>query len=442
MTKEDLLPEAEVSSTPVLPSASDLEEFDQKTLEIRQIAIIDPYRALELARTIREEAHSMSYKLGIGNSWWLAGNAHVQLAQHTQALQAFQTSLDFFEQEADLMHQSWALNGIATVYTQLAIYDTALEYYLKALNLSRISSDNIGMGIQLSNIGELHLSLEHYEEALEYLQKALEVLNQILLEAGTEVVRIRLKSTIAATLGGIGEVYVRQGQCDMGLEYLEQAEQTASATNALYHLSQINCRLGRAYRHLHQHDKALHYLEKALQIADVSNKPLMPETLLLLGHVYLGKQDFVTAATHYNRALELAAKITARQWVYEAHLALSKVYESIGDLGQALYHHQLFAQVKEEVGGAKTQQALAVTQTRFEVEHAAQEREIYRLRNVELAAANAQIAELNTQLKSENLRMSTELEITQRLQQMVLPRSEELELVAGLEIAPFMLAAD
>jgi sigma-B regulation protein RsbU (phosphoserine phosphatase) len=50
----------------------------------------------------------------------------------------------------------------------------------------------------------------------------------------------------------------------------------------------------------------------------------------------------------------------------------------------------------------------------------------------------AEIKRLNEQLTQENSRMSAELEITQRLQQMMLPRDEDLVGIAGLGIAGFM----
>ncbi len=58
-----------------------------------------------------------------------------------------------------------------------------------------------------------------------------------------------------------------------------------------------------------------------------------------------------------------------------------------------------------------------------------------------LIQANQQITLLNERLKQENLRMSAELEVTRRLQQMILPREEELEQIAGLDIAGFMQPA-
>jgi PAS domain S-box-containing protein len=63
-------------------------------------------------------------------------------------------------------------------------------------------------------------------------------------------------------------------------------------------------------------------------------------------------------------------------------------------------------------------------------------------RTAQLAQANQEIMALNERLKEENLRLSAELEVTKRLQQMILPKQEELESIEGLEIAGFMEPAD
>lgn len=59
-------------------------------------------------------------------------------------------------------------------------------------------------------------------------------------------------------------------------------------------------------------------------------------------------------------------------------------------------------------------------------------------RTRELAEANAEILKLNKQLQGENLRMSAELDITRKLQQMFLPTEEELQTMSGLDISGFM----
>jgi len=60
----------------------------------------------------------------------------------------------------------------------------------------------------------------------------------------------------------------------------------------------------------------------------------------------------------------------------------------------------------------------------------------------QLATANDQISQLNNQLQAENSRLSTELEVTQRLQMMLLPKEKELSQIEQLEIAGFMEPAD
>jgi serine phosphatase RsbU (regulator of sigma subunit)/putative methionine-R-sulfoxide reductase with GAF domain len=60
----------------------------------------------------------------------------------------------------------------------------------------------------------------------------------------------------------------------------------------------------------------------------------------------------------------------------------------------------------------------------------------------QVAQAYDEIQLLNERLKDENLRMTAELEVTQRLQQILLPTEEELEQIEELDIAGFMEPAD
>ncbi|PSN20834.1 response regulator receiver protein [filamentous cyanobacterium CCP5] len=60
----------------------------------------------------------------------------------------------------------------------------------------------------------------------------------------------------------------------------------------------------------------------------------------------------------------------------------------------------------------------------------------------QLAEANRQISVLNERLKAENIRLSAELEITRQLQQLILPKTSELEKISDLDIAGFMEPAE
>ncbi|MFM2314116.1 MAG: hypothetical protein RLZZ04_3392 [Cyanobacteriota bacterium] len=60
----------------------------------------------------------------------------------------------------------------------------------------------------------------------------------------------------------------------------------------------------------------------------------------------------------------------------------------------------------------------------------------------QLAEANEKIISLNSRLEAENIRLSAELEITKRLQMMLLPKEKELSQIENLDIAGFMEPAD
>ncbi len=62
-------------------------------------------------------------------------------------------------------------------------------------------------------------------------------------------------------------------------------------------------------------------------------------------------------------------------------------------------------------------------------------------RTLELAAANAAISKLNRELQKENLRLEAEIDITRRMQQLILPKAEELEAIPGLDVATYMKPA-
>ena len=62
-------------------------------------------------------------------------------------------------------------------------------------------------------------------------------------------------------------------------------------------------------------------------------------------------------------------------------------------------------------------------------------------RTAELAQANEEISILNQKLQQENLRMGAELDVARQLQQMVLPKPEELEAIAEIDLVGYMASA-
>ncbi|MDJ1184676.1 AAA family ATPase [Roseofilum casamattae] len=85
-----------------------------------------------------------------------------------------------------------------------------------------------------------------------------------------------------------------------------------------------------------------------------------------------------------------------------------------------------------------TQAAISINNARFY--HTLEDKVAQR--TSKLATANAEIAKLNERLKAENLRLGAELDIARRVQEMILPKAEELLAIPSLDIAGYMAPAD
>ncbi|NET33310.1 MAG: CHASE2 domain-containing protein [Cyanothece sp. SIO1E1] len=88
-------------------------------------------------------------------------------------------------------------------------------------------------------------------------------------------------------------------------------------------------------------------------------------------------------------------------------------------------------------GGATLWQNLNLSYQKLEAYATTLEDKV-KARTAELAQANQEITILNKKLQADNLRLSAELEVAHKLQQMVLPKDSELAAIQGLDIAVFM----
>ncbi|EIJ41524.1 serine phosphatase RsbU, regulator of sigma subunit [Beggiatoa alba B18LD] len=113
-----------------------------------------------------------------------------------------------------------------------------------------------------------------------------------------------------------------------------------------------------------------------------------------------------------------AQHLSTRNWEYSHQLPLQRTDE-IGHLAQA------FARMSTQLKQLFNQLEAKVSE-----------------RTAQLEAANQEITKLNKKLQAENMRMGAELEVTRKLQQMVLPHPQELEKIDDLDIACFMEPAN
>jgi phosphoserine phosphatase RsbU/P len=141
--------------------------------------------------------------------------------------------------------------------------------------------------------------------------------------------------------------------------------------------------------------------------------------------------------------------LTAR-WIAQPVLLLSRASQAFAQAAQQRFMGDTLKQpaVKSSIQELETlsqsfyQMGEHLQQSFVALEAANQELEArVAQRTLDLQEANLKITQLNEQLQTDNVRMGAELDVTRRLQQMMLPKAEEFQHLSHLDIACFMEAA-
>lgn len=239
------------------------------------------------------------------------------------------------------------LNNLAVTLSYLGEHQRSLHYYHLCLEHAREMKSLAGEGNALNNIGTVYHDLKDYPKALGYFQQALKI-----------SAPINDTDTVIWALNNIGVAY-----------------------RHMMHLNKAN----------HAYFRALGELKKA---PNPARESMVKSNI---GKIYELQKKFALSERYQLFALGLAEKLQASQRIMGAHQALFELYEAWGNFPKAFFHHKAYHELKvkelEQAASSKTKGMMV----RFEVEKLKQEQEIYRLKNVELAAAMTKLEELSNQ---------------------------------------------
>jgi len=158
-------------------------------------------------------------------------------------------------------------------------------------------------------------------------------------------------------------------------------------------------------------------------------------------------QDEITAATQNIVQWQIAALLISLVIVFVAVYAISgritAGLSALAGAARALQNKDYSVRVqipsKDEVGAVGTafnRMAEEMSLYTNNLENLVEER------TAKLESANKEIVALNKRLQTENLRLGAELDVAKRIQEMVLPKANELDAIPEVEIATYMEPAD
>jgi len=203
----------------------------------------------------------------------------------------------------------------------------------------------------------------------------------------------------ARILANIGEAYVNLEQFDRAREPLRQAAALLEDLEDDSLLGWVRCAQGRLAHGAGELEGAHGLLVQAVELTDrgIANRG-RAESRVGLGTLYseLGRHE--EAVAMLEEALSIAQSVSNRREVFKTRLALSEAHERAGNLEKALENYKAFHLARTEVFDEAARATTHLQRVETELSKERFEREIWRLRNVELATALERLEEQARQL--------------------------------------------
>lgn len=357
-----------------------------------------PAEAVRLCLSAIQETEEIdeaprSLKNQIGRIRLILFSLYIHLTTYDKALESALEAHNIYREIGLDSGVARSLNAVGLANIHLGTYANSLENLLRALNYASQLDDQQLKTQVLNNLGLLYLHMEDYPKALEYLSESLALTNQ------SQVIEVN-----AELIKNISTAYINLGEYQQALSFSQQCVQQYQADHDKPgEASAINM-MGEIYHAMGHEDEALERYQVALKIFEsIEYAPGAAQSNFLVGKSAFQQDNLEKAEHHLLQALKQARIGRDEKQRYTTHHLISQVYQKLGNYQEALRHFKAFHEAKETVFNEDIATKIKSLEIIHQVRETQQDREIYRLENVELT----QEIEERTRIQSELERLIT-----------------------------------
>ncbi|MBZ5859262.1 adenylate/guanylate cyclase domain-containing protein [Flavihumibacter profundi] len=255
----------------------------------------DYIHAEEYWKPALQEYSSLKDESGKANILNNFGSINFQQGNSSRAMEYFMHSLESAQKANDTVRIATALNNVGIIYmAKPNTFDLAIDYLNKALHIAQLINDKPEMGVSYVNLGEIYYDKREDSASFYNLFKATEVFDPT-------------DELLPYALNFIGKLYLRKGQKDLALNYLEEAlKKSTEIGNKLYMAQSLNI-IAQFYEDQDMHDKATVYFDKARMLAaEIKAGEELKKAYSGLSLTFSAKNDFRNAYKYSNLSALLA----------------------------------------------------------------------------------------------------------------------------------------
>jgi serine phosphatase RsbU (regulator of sigma subunit) len=331
-------------------------------------------------------------------------------SQQQQALECFQHALKSYQKEGKKKEEATIYLKIGNLYNSFKDTENALLNLMEGLNLVTLLNDRKEIIKFNIRIGSFYQAIYQFANAYEYYNEGLKKANQL------------------KDIALIQECHYSIGNC---LNWMERLDEAFSELDKALVLDEDNKGIrkrvlgstGILLYKMKDYHKSLTYFTEALDLNSKTDNDISFRANILksMGYVYFMVDNVNDAIKCLDEALTIAEKLQQPTTSAVIHEHYSTIYELSGDYKKALDHlkkNKFFEGilVNENIK-VKTREL----QKKFDIAESQKEKEIYRLKNVDLAQANEEISRQKIELEEKNRNITDSIFYAGRLQKAILP---------------------
>ncbi len=390
-----------------LDISAQVDSLNAKAYEIRNTDTREAIRLCDEAIRISEKEN---YDAGKAQALSHKGFCYVQLADYSQSLTHLHEALRIF---TGIGHEEGLASvnyNLGLVFMRMGDFNMALEYELRSLTIREKLDDEAGAANCYMQIGYVYEHFSDLENALRNYEKGLILHRKVKYAPGE-----------AALLMGIASIYIIRNDHEKVKHYLEECLRVRKTIHDPRGYGATMHRYTSYHIQNENYAEARKTVEEGLTVAEnVDDKMGQCRLLVLLGKILTRQQQYDGSIAALEKAGQISIEIRLKSVEFEIHLALSEVYELMGDDSKALEHYKLYQKKKEEVLSADVAVKVRNIETIRQMESANKEAEIHRLRNVELKKAYEEIEQKNKDILDS-------IRYAQRIQNNILPTKKYID---------------
>jgi len=358
------------------------------------------------AATILSRAEKAQYPKGIAYAKLNIAAGNFLQSKNDIALKYLTEAFHWFTLNTGEKGYVNALLLKGNIFESFGNYEKTLSLWLEANKVAKEIKDIESEGESCSQLGLIYSRLCNFQKALEYFNEGLKIREEL----GDE-------NAAASSLNRIGMVLRQTKKYEESLEYYFRSLEIRKRNNQLSAIPWTLLGIASTYEEMKRYPESLEYYEQGMIGGD---KRCILQCLMGAGRVYSQMGDAEKAEERIEESLHMAQDLKSLKLVADAHSAFASHYELSGQPAKALKSFKQFLKAKESFQSSETQSKLSNIEVAHAIEKSEQEKEIYRLRHVELKEAYDIIEENNKEI-------TASINYASRIQRAMLPDFKEIK---------------